>query len=106
MRYSFDTLLDQATVAGTYYTESVDIRSQFGYSVCVTTVGAGTGSANLQASVDGETFVDVTDSSQSFSTAMSLFFNVSDAHYAYFRVTVIVATGTPDVVVKFFGKGF
>lgn len=106
MRYAYDTLFNQATTVTSYNTEAVEIKHQMGYSVCVTTVGAGTGSAKLQASVDGTTFVDVSGSSQNFSAAGSLFFNVSDAYYQYFRVVLTVASGTPTATIKFFSKGF
>jgi hypothetical protein len=106
MRYASDTIFDQATAAGSYNSETVELPFQFGYSVCATTVGAGTGSCKLQASVDGITFVDVTGSSQNFTAAGSMFFNVSDAFYKSFRVVLTVATGTPTATIKFFSKGF
>ena len=84
----------------------MDLSLQFGYSVVVTTVGAGTGSSKLQASIDGVTFVDVAASSQNFSVAGSLLFLQTDVFYRYFRVILIVSTGTPTATIKFFSKGY
>lgn len=106
MRNATDTIFSGVTAAGNNNSDAVQVELQFGYSVCATISTTGTGSVKLQASIDGTTYVDVASSSQAFTVPTSLFWNVSDVYYRYFRVVVVVSTGTPTAVVKFFSKGY
>jgi len=108
MRVSDDVLFEDETVNNeTTVSEAVSLEHIYGYAVWASWAGNSiTGSIKLQASVDGDNWLDVASSSQTISSASSYMWNVADAMYKYFRVSV-TSGNTNDITVncKFSAKG-
>ena len=86
-----------------------DLHQIFGYAIQADLVGTPLGVAKLQASVDGNTYVDIQDGSFSITTEGSSLWNVADSNYQYVKFV-----WTPDGgggsdgtgTVKLYQRGF
>jgi hypothetical protein len=105
-----EVLSSQATTGTTAYTSSaLKIEGCLGYCGVITTTGTLTGTAKIQGSIDGTTFVDLANSGSTanvaISGAASYVFNVADAFYNYVRVVYTNATNTGVITVTLNAKG-
>lgn len=111
MRVSEDIILDavesNSGATATQVSESISIKHIYGFSVWATWSGTTiSGSIKLEASLDEENWEDITDSEVTISSATTNLWNVSNAMYPYFRVSVTADdTNTITTTAKFYGKG-
>lgn len=108
MRYSEDTIfVNEAVASETTVSEAVDITYIVGYAVYASWTGTTiAGSIKLQASVDNVSWSDVADSSVTISGASNSFWNITDAFYRYFRLSVTADDENVITVnAAFFAKG-
>ena len=90
---------DEVANSSTSLSEAVELHFITGYSVqAIWTGAATTGTIKLQQSINGSDWEDVASSSQAIAGAGSFMWNVTDAHYKYFRVSVEETAGNPLTV--------
>lgn len=98
-----------ATGTNAYTSGALKIEGCSGYAGVITTTGTLTGTAKLQSSLDGTTYVDLPNSGSTaniaVSGAASYQFNVADAFYNYVRVVYTNATNTGTVTITLNAKG-
>lgn len=108
MRVMDDVIFNNEVVNNTtVISEAVSLKHIYGYSVWASWAGTLiTGSIKLQASVDGVNWEDVASSSQTISVTGSYLWNVPDAMYKFFRVSVTSGnTNNITVNAKHYCKG-
>lgn len=108
MRVSNDVLFtDEAVQNETTTSEAVEIAHIYGFSVWASWAGSTiTGSIKVEGSIDGTNWLEVASSNQTISAASSYLWNISDAMYRYFRLSVTSDdTNTITVNAKFYAKG-
>jgi hypothetical protein len=101
--------------ANTFYLATSYANAVAGTHIDITDTGTGThtftptsiagGTASLQGSIDGTTFVDITSSSQNVTATTKLYWNVSDTFYPIVRLKFVntagVFTSTTTYAAKF-----
>jgi hypothetical protein len=111
MKNAFKKITDGIAIAGTnvYTSAEVPLDLMLGFAVVLTTTSTATGTAKLQATVDGTTWVDLPNSGETanktVSGAGSHLWNVSNAFYKAARVVYTNATNSGTLSVSFFAKG-
>jgi len=99
----------QAITGTTAYTSPVITMDRMkAVSILLTTVSTATGTAKLQGSVDGTTFVDLANSGQtanlSVTAAGSYYWNLADIAFKQLRVVYTNATNSGTISGKWFAK--
>lgn len=78
----------------TLYSSAVTMSGKDKLSVQLVTSGLATGTASLQASLNGSTWVDVADSSDTFTAGGSWLLELSDACAPQYRAKVVLTSGS------------
>lgn len=108
MRVSNDVLFTNEAVSDeTTVSEAVEIAHIYGFSVWASWSGTTiSGSIKIEGSIDGTNFLEVASSNQTISAASSYLWNISDAMYRYFRISVTANdVNTITVNAKYYAKG-
>ncbi len=101
-------LISSADATSNLTSVPLDIGDEKVYSIQADFTGGGgdlVGTLKLQASVDGSTYVDVTDSDQAVAASADHLWSVTDAGYRYVRVDWAFTSGTGNLTVKAIIKG-
>jgi hypothetical protein len=110
MRISTNQLFNAQAITGTnaYTSDAIPLDFLHGFSVVLTTTSTATGTAKLQASVDGSVWVDLPNSGATanivVSGAGSALWNVAGACYKSARVVYTNATNSGTLSVTFYAK--
>jgi hypothetical protein len=111
MKNAGKKVTDAIAITGTnaYTSSEIPLDLMLGYSIALTTTGSATGSAKLQATVDGTVWVDLPNSGSTANVAVSgagsSVWNVDGAFYKAVRVVYTNATSSGTLSVTFFAKG-
>lgn len=94
-RQIFNGTVDNTTTTSDFE----DISFIYGFSVIATLAGAGaTGTIKLEASNDGETWADISGTSQAIAGPGTYNQNLTDMFYKYVRLSVEETGGGPTTV--------
>jgi hypothetical protein len=105
------TLSDAVAISSTNTVNSASFQMDYlsFVTITVTTTGTATGSAKLQGSIDGSTWIDFPNSGStaniSVSGAGSHMWNVPNVSVRYMRVSYTNATNSGNLTVRAFAKG-
>lgn len=105
------TLLDAQAISSTNTVTSSAIQLDYLSFVAlqITTTGTATGSAKIQASIDGTTWMDAPNSgntaNKTVSGAASQYWDVANVSVRYMRVSYTNATNSGTLTVKAYAKG-
>lgn len=106
MRVVADKVIAAGDLSGSITSETIDVRLQYGWSVIAAWTGTSpSGTLKVQASPDGELWVDAGVSSSVSGNTGSLFINKEWQFYPYLRVVYTATSGTGSIDVWFAGKG-
>ena len=111
MRSKSKLILDAVAVTGTgtYTSATIDLTLCWGYSIVLSSTSTAAGSAKLQASIDGVTWVDLPNSGSTANVAVSAagtyLWNVADAIYSLARVSYTNASGSGALTARSNVKG-
>lgn len=111
MKVAVKKITDALAITGTnaYTSDAIPLDLMLGYAIALTTVSTATGTAKLQASVDGSVWVDLPNSGETANKAVSgagsHLWNVSNAFYRQVRVVYTNATNSGTLSISFSAKG-
>jgi len=110
MKFASKQIVSATAISGTGVVTSAAIPLDLliGYAVVLTTTGAATGSAKLQATVDGLVWVDLPDTGATANATVSgagdKLWNVSDAFYKAVRIIYTNASNSGTLSISFYAK--
>lgn len=100
------TLQNAVALSADTYSDPVLIDQIWAYAVQAVWTGASLrGTIKLQASIDGTTWSDVSNSSVAITTPADYLWNVTIAAYTYYRVAFIFTSGSGTLTTKIQNKG-
>lgn len=106
MRVKLIKALEATSKSATFNTD-IDLEHAYGFCVAVV-VSSGSGltsATKLQASVDEETWVDVSGTSTNTSSDGSYMWNVVDAMYRHLRIVNTISAGSATYQIRVHTKG-
>jgi len=111
MKSASKLLTDALAITGTavYVSAAIPLDLMLGAAIVLTTTSTATGSAVLQATVDGVTWVTLPNSGEtttvSVTAAGSHIRNITNAFYKSLRVSYTNATNSGTLSIAFYAKG-